>query len=77
MVFDGKPSNNVGTSSAQISGASTPISMTPAPNQHVLVQNMKLQIITDDITSDWEVSGRDQMYVYDSRLLQRPRSKNF
>lgn len=64
MAFDDKPSDGLSTTSAQVSGANTPAPTIPASNQHILVQNMKLQIITDDIISDWEVSGRDQMYVY-------------
>lgn len=47
--------------------APAPVSSTPTPSSNttgpelVLTQNMKLQIISDEIIFDWEESGKEQL----------------
>lgn len=40
---------------------STSTPSNPTSSGHVLIKNMKLQIISDDIILEWEDSGKQQL----------------
>lgn len=55
------PSEEVVGASHAPSSLSTPSPSSPTSSDHALIQNMKLQIITDEMIMEWEDSGKDQL----------------
>lgn len=61
MATAPSPSREGNAISLADSAATTPAPDDAVPIEQVLTQNMILQIISDEIISSWEESGKDQL----------------